>query len=627
MATVTGIEIGPDSCVLVAVRPRRGGPIEVRSFEAVERAAWPSHDTAVAAALASIRRARKLPRTARVVAWSLPDGAGLKEPLAVAALRPLTEAGFRVETVLSPVQALARLAASRPRDGATAWLALNVYGAAIAIVRGRELLFERTFGWTYDANLNGNRAQLLQRYSLVAQLAPELRRGLSDVRLFHGVSVATVITCGDLPELRSLTMPLIEELDLEVETLDSTDGLEPVGQARLDRFAESAPALRLACAAATTAPVARGLFAGQGVRAAAAAAIVAAVVLGALALRNDGSQEAPAAPAAATRSRGGRTVPAPAPGASSAPVASRPSAPVPSVPAPTAPAATATVGHPSLPASGLPPAAATSPAPPPASTAAARPSLPVNTPPTAPAGGQAPSSAPVSRPTLPPPASSAAAPSPGPRSTLPSTGPLSAPVKPPPPLPSSSSAALPLPGARSTPPPAGPPTAPGKTPAPPPSSSSAALPLPGARSTPPPAGPRSAPVKPPPPSSSSAGAPAASARPSLPAAGGPVSTPPAPQVASDSKPGAPTGGSNPAALHGAGRARTDQPLKDPLPVLDSVLIDQDRRLAIVDGGVAAVGDRVASRVLIAVNRDGIVLREPSGLEVRVPLRLSVGRPN
>ncbi len=594
MATVTGIEIGPDSCVLVAVRPRRGGPIEVRSFQAIERAGWPSHDTAVAAALASIRRARKLPRTARVVAWSLPDGAGLKEPLAVAALRPLTEAGFRVETVLSPVQALARLAASRPRDGATAWMALNVYGAAIAIVRGSELLFERTFGWTYDANLNGNRAQLLQRYSLVAQLAPELRRGLSDVRLFHGVSVATVITCGDLPELRSLTMPLIEELDLEVETLDSTDGLEAVGQARLDRFAESAPALRLACAAATTAPVARGLLAGQGVRAAAAAAIIAAVVLGALALRNGGSQEPPAAPAAATRSPAGRTAPAPAPGASSAPAASGPSAPVPSVPAPAAPAASATVGRPSLPASGLPPASATSPAPPPSSTAAARPSLPVNTPPTAPAGGQASSIAPVRTPPPLPSSSSAAAATPGPRATLPSSGPLSAPVKTPSPLPSSSSAAAAPAGARSTPPPAGPP---------------------------------SAPVKTPPPSSSSAGAPTASARPSLPAAGGPVSSAPALRVASDSKPGAPTGGSNPAALPGAGRARTDQPLKDPLPVLDSVLIDQDRRLAIVDGGVAAVGDRVGSRVLIAVNRDGIVLREPSGLEVRVPLRLSVGRPN
>ena len=73
--------------------------------------------------------------------------------------------------------------------------------------------------------------------------------------------------------------------------------------------------------------------------------------------------------------------------------------------------------------------------------------------------------------------------------------------------------------------------------------------------------------------------------------------------------------------------KAEAPLKDPLPKLDSVLIDQNRRLAIVDGGLAAVGDRIGSRVIAAINRDGIVLREPSGLEVRVPLRLAVGRPD
>ena len=40
-----------------------------------------------------------------------------------------------------------------------------------------------------------------------------------------GTPVDAVVTCGNLPELRSLTMPLIEELDVEVETLDSLEGL------------------------------------------------------------------------------------------------------------------------------------------------------------------------------------------------------------------------------------------------------------------------------------------------------------------------------------------------------------------------------------------------------------------
>ena len=62
------------------------------------------------------------------------------------------------------------------------------------------------------------------------------------------------------------------------------------------------------------------------------------------------------------------------------------------------------------------------------------------------------------------------------------------------------------------------------------------------------------------------------------------------------------------------------PLRDPLPKVDSILIDQERRLAIIDGIVAAVGDRVGPRVIVQIERDAVVLREPSGLIVRGPTR-------
>jgi len=60
------------------------------------------------------------------------------------------------------------------------------------------------------------------------------------------------------------------------------------------------------------------------------------------------------------------------------------------------------------------------------------------------------------------------------------------------------------------------------------------------------------------------------------------------------------------------------PLKDPLPVVNSILISSDRRLAIVDGRIAQEGDQVGRRVLLRVEPSAIVLREPSGHEVRVP---------
>ena len=54
-----------------------------------------------------------------------------------------------------------------------------------------------------------------------------------------GAPVDAVVTCGNLPELRSLTMPLIEELDVEVETLDSLEGLV-VKPAVVEKLGESA---------------------------------------------------------------------------------------------------------------------------------------------------------------------------------------------------------------------------------------------------------------------------------------------------------------------------------------------------------------------------------------------------
>jgi hypothetical protein len=89
------------------------------------------------------------------------------------------------------------------------------------------------------------------------------------------VTVDGVVTCGDLPELRSLTMPLTEELDIEVETLDSLEGFDVTKSALADRAIEYAPALRLA-AAATAVPAVATSQSGRWWRRAAAAAILLA---------------------------------------------------------------------------------------------------------------------------------------------------------------------------------------------------------------------------------------------------------------------------------------------------------------------------------------------------------------
>lgn len=488
MRNVCGIELGPDSCVIVAARRGRDAT-EVLALHVIEPGEWPAHDTAITAALRAVRRKKRFPRRAAVIVWGLPDMASAAEPSTRAAVRPIVDAGFRVESILTPPQALAALAAASSRpdgDAAIAWLALNRHGAAIAIVRNGELLFARSFDWIYQPLLQGSKAQLLQRYSLVAHLAPEVQRGIAAVRSSHGVDVTTAVTCGDLPELRSLTMPLIEELDLEVETLDSIDGLRAVGRARGERFAESAPAIRIAAAAAAAPRATRGASVSPTGRALAAAAIL---IILAWAVYRFWPVHPQAPPPFAS---GGA-----APAAPASPQPAPPAASTPSPPAQTAPSVT--TSQPARPGVGQPPV-------------------------------QAP---PETRP--------------------------AAPASPP------ASAPRPLPSAPS-------PRKPVETPAP---------------GTP------------------RAGAPPAAAP--SPAAPPPVKPLPAPPSSATPSSATPT-------------PRPPAPLAEPLPKVESILIDHNRRLAIIGGVVVRVGESVGTRVVVEIQPEAVVFREPSGRLVRVTLR-------
>jgi hypothetical protein len=535
MRRSTGIEFAPDSCVLVAAR-RRGPATEVSALHALEGAAWPSHEVAVTSTLKAARRANRLPRNAAVIVWGLPDDASSQEPSTRAAVRPVVAAGFNVRHVLTPPQALAALAATRPDidpEAAVAWMALNTYGVALAIVRRGELLFSRTFDWPYRGGVETSKGQLLQRYALVAHLAPELQRGIASVRAGWGATVERAVTCGNLPELRSLTMPLIEELDLEVETLDSIEGLRPVGRAKVDRFAESAPAVRLAAAAAVAPPprVSRALS--PFVRAAAVVALSAGLAwLAWAAFRaQQGQPGTPGMPPTVV-SRGGE-----GPRAPILPPAGSPAQPDPDATPKSAPAQE--------------PAPSGPPLPPPA--AVPIPSLPM-------------------RPTL---------------------GSTSAPATPPPATPVPS-----IPESAPTVPPAKPPVATGSPPV------TAPRPL----AQPVPAVP---PVTPP------VGTPPSAARPATPAPVPPParsleSQPQVPRILEEVRPLPPSAP--------APATRPPAPLKEPLPRIESILIDHTRRLAIIDGRIVGVGDAVGPRVVVRIDAEGVVLREPSGLNVRVPLR-------
>ena len=252
MPRLTAIEFSEETCVLVRTA-FRGTSVEVLGVDILDPAAFPGGGT-LAAALRQARRADKLPRRARVVLWGLPDGATPNDAAVRPRLEPLIDAGFRIERVVSPCNALAALARIRtPRpQSATIWLAIDRRGVAIVAARPGELLYSHAFTWDSSIGAMGSQARLLQRYSLVSFLAPEVRRAMAVAREKAG-GVDAVVTCGTFPDLRSLTMPLIEELDVEVETLDSLDGLTVKPSLR-ERLSELAPTIRIACAGAVARP-------------------------------------------------------------------------------------------------------------------------------------------------------------------------------------------------------------------------------------------------------------------------------------------------------------------------------------------------------------------------------------
>ena len=61
-------------------------------------------------------------------------------------------------------------------------------------------------------------------------------------------------------------------------------------------------------------------------------------------------------------------------------------------------------------------------------------------------------------------------------------------------------------------------------------------------------------------------------------------------------------------------------LKDPVPRVTAILVSNDRRFATVnDGQIVGIGDVIGRRIVLAIDDQAVVLREPSGVQIRVGL--------
>ena len=91
-----------------------------------------------------------------------------------------------------------------------------------------------------------------------------------------------------------------------------------------------------------------------------------------------------------------------------------------------------------------------------------------------------------------------------------------------------------------------------------------------------------------------------------------------------SPPAAPGGLNTPAIPADKPEAARNRPLpallKDPLPRVTAILVSSDRRFATVDGGqIIGIGDVLGRRIVVAMDERSVVLREPSGMQIRIGL--------
>jgi hypothetical protein len=170
-----------------------------------------------------------------------------------ARIQPLIDAGFSIDRVVTPAVAHAALVRLRPGSNpgaATSVLSVNGHATGITVVREGVVLFAREMPWGYDTASADGVAPSHDPAQLATKLAAELRRSLLFVKQNLRVDATQVLVCGDVPDIRSMTAPLMHELNMDVETIDSISGFDVSRLGSLsDDFRDRAAEFRTAWAA------------------------------------------------------------------------------------------------------------------------------------------------------------------------------------------------------------------------------------------------------------------------------------------------------------------------------------------------------------------------------------------
>ena len=254
MSVTVAAELQPSRCVIVAVRRHRREPPEVLAGASFANSAD------LADRLREFRRGWQLPARLRLVLWPRIGDAGVTpiahkptqdvKPQDAEVMRDraraVVQAGFLVTSVTPPHRALALLA-SEAASSPTIVLALErEIGCAVVATGGRvdDAIY---LSWPALRPRDDPSAMALARYQFGAQLAPQVRHLIKR----GGGHIGDILACGSLADLRVQVVPLIEEIDHEVQVLDAAfSGVSLTGELS---DAASLAAFQVAVAAAASA--------------------------------------------------------------------------------------------------------------------------------------------------------------------------------------------------------------------------------------------------------------------------------------------------------------------------------------------------------------------------------------
>jgi len=216
-------ELGPSAWTLMAAERSRD-----RAPRVVATASFDRTSASLVEEFRQFRVRERLPFEAAVILWPEPTDEGVaaadsrsrsrvslpKARVIRERVSPFVRSGGQVRDVLLPHEAVARLVALAGWPAAFVFVMQPPIACLAVVVSGT---VDATYVSCGPAPADGahDAVRLLARYQFASRLMPYLRERAGEV------PDARVAVCGRYPGLRSAMVPIVEDLDREVDVLDS----------------------------------------------------------------------------------------------------------------------------------------------------------------------------------------------------------------------------------------------------------------------------------------------------------------------------------------------------------------------------------------------------------------------